>query len=263
MFLLSGLGAAAQNHGELPVPTGGPEESLNLEGLLPGDLLPEPTFAPLRIPQSGGPKLFTPFEPFVPTTLPRMDFAMPTVADRTLFIQQNLLLQQRGIVVPAASSTSSRMLRGAVGGYMPLMQRHNGALGLTGSSQLYPSMGFSSSLSLGYAWAPTDGITLYGNAFVTDNMHHLSRFRDFGVSGRVRMQVVEDRVWLNGYGTYSLRSGVAAQQLPPGLYPTTSFGGTVEVKITDSFGIEGGVMREYDPFTRSWRTTPYASPVFY
>lgn len=42
-----------------------------------------------------------------------------------------------------------------------------------------------------------------------------------------------------------------------------SYGGTLEFKISDSFGIEAGAEREFNPMTRKWETHPIIMPVFY
>ena len=41
------------------------------------------------------------------------------------------------------------------------------------------------------------------------------------------------------------------------------YGGTIEVKITDRFGLEGGMERHLDPFSGKWKNTPVIRPVFY
>jgi hypothetical protein len=148
------------------------------------------------------------------------------------------------------------------GGYMPLVGKGDWQLGLTGSLQNYPSMGFSNSISVGNSWAVSDRVTLYGNVYASDNMHHATRFKDVGVSGRVRIQVAE-RVFLNGYGNYSIYNNAGGQPLPQLMYPANSFGGTVEVKITDKFGLQAGAERGFNMFTRQWETSYYVLPVFY
>ena len=42
-----------------------------------------------------------------------------------------------------------------------------------------------------------------------------------------------------------------------------SYGGTLEFKISDSFGIEAGAEREFNPMTRKWEPHPIIMPVFY
>lgn len=147
------------------------------------------------------------------------------------------------------------------GGYMPLVVKNNHTFGLTGSRDFYPSMGFSNTLSMGHNWALTDKISLYGGVYASDNMYHRSRFKDFGFSGRIRVQVA-DRVFLNGQGSYSVYNN-SSGQLPPFMYPANSYGGSLEVKITDKFGLQGGAERGFNMFTRQWETSYYVLPVFY
>jgi hypothetical protein len=194
-------------------------------------------------------------QPLPPASFP---FEMP---GREIFILHDRYRRQEGITIPPHSVNYPRMIM-ANRGYMPLWVGEKSRLGLTGSRERYPSMGFSNALSAGYVWAPADGITLHGNLGVSDNMYHLTRFKQFNVSARARMRVA-DGIWVNGYGAYSVHNGAGPRQLPPGMFQRNSFGGTIEVKVTDGFGLEGGAFREYDPFTRRWITTPYFMPVFY
>lgn len=189
------------------------------------------------------------------------EFIMP---DRTRLVPHvlyNRFRRQEGITIPAHSVLGGRML-GNSGGYMPFYDRSGFRLNLAGSRLNYTSFGFSNSLSLGYSYSPAERITFYGNLYASDNMYHLTRFKDFGISGRVRVRLA-DRLFVNGYGNYSIYNNGGGQQFPMGISTPTSYGGTIEVKITDKFGLEGGVMREYDPFRRKWNTTPYLMPVFY
>ena len=180
---------------------------------------------------------------------------------RDLFIAHDRFRRLEGITIPAASINRSQMITSSRG-HMPLMSVGNHTLVLTGTRRNSPSLGFSNSITAGYVWAATDGITLYGNLRAGDNMFHLTRFKNFDISARARVRLT-DGLWINGYGTYTIYNSAGGQPLPLGLYPTNSFGGTIEVRITDSFGLEGGVMREYDPFRRRWVTNPYIMPVFY
>ncbi len=202
-----------------------------------------PVYAPLRMPSLIQPAAFK-----------------PILLEYGSFVSWNRFQRQYGLTVPAASVTRNYMLLNS-NGYMGLYNRENFALGLTGSLRTYTSFGFSNSVSLGASYSPADWITFYGGAYASDNMIGMSRFKDVGLSGKMRIKVAEG-LWINGYGQYSVYSN-RPQTLPFGMYPATSFGGTIEVKITQHFGIEGGAFREYDPFTRQWKTNYYASPVFY
>ena len=261
--------AAAQS--EFSSPVRAEYDSLTLDDMaplympvpVPHNLSARPLWKPSGMPfdnrfddprEFSAPSLRVPSLPFPEP----FEFVMP---GRDLFIAHDRFRRLEGITIPAASVNSPRMVLSA-SGYMPLTGGENHALGLTGSRQRYPSMGFSNSLTAGYSWSPTDGITLYGNLRLSDNMYHLNRFKDISVSGRARVRVT-DGLWINGYGNYTLYNNAGPQQMPMGLFPTNSYGGTIEVRITDGFGIEGGVMREYDPFRRRWVTNPYVMPVFY
>lgn len=149
------------------------------------------------------------------------------------------------------------------GGDMSLFSRGGYALGLAGSHRSYPSLGFSNTFTVGQSMTVTDGITIHGGVYASDNLYRAGRFKDFGVSGSVRIEVT-DGVTLMGYGNYSVyNSAGAGRAMPPMMYPGNSYGGALEVRVTDKFGLLGGVNREYNAFTRRWETTRYILPVFY
>lgn len=188
--------------------------------------------------------------------LPRT-LAYPEMAT---FVPYNNFQRLSGLTVDDFSINKPLMLVN-MGGYMELYGRNSLNVGLTGSRRTYTSFGFSNRLSMGASYAPTEWVTFYGSVYVSDNAVHMDRFKNLGVSGRMRVKVAE-RIYVNGYGQYSAYNN-SPHILPMGMYPATSYGGTIEVKITDKFGIEGGAFREYDPFTRKWKTHYYVSPVFY
>ncbi len=241
LLLLSCIGAAAQNdlpfptspdpeHRAIPIPD--PFPASGLHATLPVAPLPKPI--PFEFTLSDAPLSSSPYAPFG---------------------------HLNGSYTPSPGEGRLR-IPDYGGGYMPLYHTGNHSLGLTGSRQAYPSMGFSNSLSFGYDYSPTDGITLYVGVYASDNMYHHSRFKNLGVSGKIRIQAA-DRLYLNGYGNYSLYSSTSPGLLPPRMYPTTSYGGSIEVKVADHFGLEGGAQREFNVFTRQWETSCYVMPVFY
>lgn len=257
---LAGSGVAAQDRPERDLPVPGSEVRSRPRTGRPlgrASLIPQYKLAPGRFDPGADPGLWPVAPSMWPTAPTSIDFVMP---DRDLFVSHSRFLRQRGITVPAGSVNASRMVESNAG-YMPLFRSGNQAFGLTGVRQNFPSLGFSNSLTAGYVWAPTDGITLYGNVRASDNLYHQMRFKDFGVSGRARVEVT-DGLWVNGYANYSVYN-TATGPLPMGMRPNNSFGGTIEVRLADGIGIEGGVMREYDAFNRRWTTTPYFMPVFY
>ncbi len=230
LLILLPSGAKAQD--------GLPETDYSLDFFGPTD-----TYAPLRMP-----------------TLLQPVSIKPILPDFENFVSYNRFQRQIGLTVPNVSANRNLMLAGS-GGYMGLYGRGGHRLGLSGSNQNYTSLGFSNTVSLGYSYAPAEWITFYGGVYASDGAFHMTPVKDFGFSGRARVKVAE-RLYVNAYGQYSIFSN-SAQSLPVGMYPATSYGGTIEVKITDKFGIEGGAFREFDPVRREWSTRYYASPVFY
>lgn len=166
------------------------------------------------------------------------------------------------VAVGDPSARNPRMIT-RNGGYMPLLARGDYALGMTGSHRGYPSMGFSNSFAVGQSWAVADGVTLHGGVYASDNLYRMNRFKDFGVSGSVRVEVT-DGITLSGYGSYSVYNSAGGQRpVPPMMFPENRYGGNIQVKITDKFGLQGGVERGFNMFTRRWETSYYVLPVFY
>jgi len=148
------------------------------------------------------------------------------------------------------------------GGDLALYTRDGYALTLTGRHSSYPSMGFSNTFTLGQTWEVTDGITLRGGIYTSDNLYHTTRFKDFGVSGSVGIEVT-DGVKLVGFGAYSVYNSARGGPVPPMMYTGDLYGGGVRFRVTGKYGLEVGARRDYNAFTRKWETTPYAMPVIY
>ncbi|MDR2891235.1 MAG: hypothetical protein LBV18_06560 [Alistipes sp.] len=150
-----------------------------------------------------------------------------------------------------------------IGGNIAFFSKNRYALGGGRVLHSYPSMGFSNAFTIEQTWAITDGITLSGGVYASDNLYHTNRFKDLGVSGRIKIALT-DGVTLKGYGSYSLYNSAGGQApVPPMMYPENRYGGSIEVKITDKFGLEGGAQRGFNMFTRQWETSYYVLPVFY
>jgi len=84
-----------------------------------------------------------------------------------------------------------------------------------------------------------------------------------GLNGNLKIRLT-DRISINTFGQYSL-SG-AKNGIPPYLstmYPNSFYGGSIEFKVTDKWGIITGAQQEFDVFSRKWVTRPFIMPVFY
>jgi len=86
---------------------------------------------------------------------------------------------------------------------------------------------------------------------------------DGGVNGAFKINL-SDRIKINLFGQYSITgSRVAISPFISPLYPHSDFGGSMEFKIADSWGLILGAENEYDVFLRKWVTRPFIMPVFY
>ncbi len=91
--------------------------------------------------------------------------------------------------------------------------------------------------------------------------YNLSSFDDFGINASLRYQIT-DRFAITGFGQYSARGNINNIGGDNAwMMPGTSYGAAAEFKITEKFGIEGGLKRELNPMTGRWRNIPFLTPV--
>jgi hypothetical protein len=96
---------------------------------------------------------------------------------------------------------------------------------------------------------------LYGGKYTLNNAF----FNDAGVQGNASF-LVNDRIKLHTFGNYSFNN----TPTPFGaMYPQTSYGGAVEIKVTEKWGVMMGAEREFDVWRGKWVTRPIVYPVFY
>lgn len=127
----------------------------------------------------------------------------------------------------------------------------------------YPTMGAVRSIGAQLNYQPADWIIMSGGPYGAKYNMYGSNFTDVGVSGAVKF-IVHDRIRLNAYGQYSRNDTSRGLRGPVvNMYPQTYYGGSVEFKITEKFGIESGVIRELNPMNGKWENRPFIAPVFY
>lgn len=103
---------------------------------------------------------------------------------------------------------------------------------------------------------------------VANGMLDRATFNSLGINTSFRLKLHE-KIYLRAYGQYSIYSGnLRGRNINPmssimNIYPGTYYGGGVEYKINKNFGVEGGMMRELNPFTGKWQNRPYIMPVIY
>ena len=88
-------------------------------------------------------------------------------------------------------------------------------------------------------------------------------FNDGGLTGNFRINLT-DRLNINLFGQYSITSSrIAISPFVSPLYPHSDFGGSLEFKVNNNWGLMMGTENEYDVFLRKWVTRPFVMPVFY
>jgi hypothetical protein len=98
----------------------------------------------------------------------------------------------------------------------------------------------------------------YGTNYSIDRMNN----NDFGFNGDIGLWIT-DKVKIAGMGQYSLRNSYGEMSKGMGMYPQTYYGGYLEFKVTENFGVRGGALRQFDIRKGKWVTVPYFEFVSY
>jgi len=86
---------------------------------------------------------------------------------------------------------------------------------------------------------------------------------DAGLNGNIKI-LLSNRININLFGQYSIRENtISISPFISPLYPHSNFGGALEFKVNDNWGLMMGAENEYDVFLRKWVTRPFIMPVFY
>lgn len=152
---------------------------------------------------------------------------------------------------------------------------NNSSLSTYSSYTTYPTMGTIINAGAGYTHLLGDRWNITGGIYTTKYTmpsyaagspygygHHGSLF-DAGVQGLLSYRV-NDRIRLKAFGQYSLNGQSNAKKgLMNPMYPQSNYGMTMELRLTETFGIEGGMERIYNPMKMKWENVPVFGPVFY
>lgn len=139
----------------------------------------------------------------------------------------------------------------------------------------YLGIGGITSIDANLTYRPTDWLTISGGVYSAKYLMPnsgmgpsgvpFSHFNDFGFSASMRFKL-HDYIYLRAHGLYSINSSDNKRNFTPataGMFPQTYFGAGLEFRATDKFGIEGGMVRELNPFNGKWSNRPYIMPVFH
>jgi len=144
----------------------------------------------------------------------------------------------------------------ASGGY--IMLDKNSYLSGSYSYQAFPLIGSIRESTLFYNrnfgshFSFTGGV--YGAKMMMPNV-----FNDFGFKGSLEWKV-NDWLSFRGFGTYSINKPYYSLAMSPYM-ETTNYGGTMRIMFNKHIGVEGGVVREFNPFTGRWKTYPVVYPI--
>ena len=148
---------------------------------------------------------------------------------------------------------------------------------LTTSSiqRTYPTLGAQRTIRANFNYQPLDWLVISGGPYASkynlgesylNNFTmgtHFNAYNDVGVGGAFKF-ILHDRIRLNVYGQYSVYGKENKIHGPMmNMFPQTFYGGTIELKITEKFGIEGGLIRELNPINGKWQNRTIIAPVFY
>ncbi|WP_455672914.1 hypothetical protein [Phocaeicola sp.] len=125
-----------------------------------------------------------------------------------------------------------------------------------------PTIGEMQNVGVMYTQQLNDFISLTGGVYAAKYNVYGARFNDFGTQGRLSFRVNE-RMRINMFGTYSFNNKYGVTPMVQPYMNQTSYGGSLEFKISDRFGLEVGAEREFNVATRKWEIHPIISPVFY
>ncbi len=146
----------------------------------------------------------------------------------------------------------------AVGGVITRVG--HGYLTGAGSHTTYLGMGNMASASVALTMPMGDRFQV--TAGVTGSKYHFDNnaWNDYGVFGNASFRL-SDRFSLNAFGQYYVNQQFHSVASMPFL-GSSSYGGTLGWRASDSFSLDVGARRIYDPYTGRWRTLPVVQPTF-
>lgn len=137
-------------------------------------------------------------------------------------------------------------------------------LWITSSSiqNTYPTLGSIRSVSVNLNYQPFDWLVVSGGSYAAKYNLGGHSYNDTGINGNLKF-IVHDRIRFNAYGQYSVYGKQNKTGGMMGMFPQNYYAGSIELKINEKFGVEGGVIRELNPLNGKWENRTFIAPVFY
>lgn len=135
---------------------------------------------------------------------------------------------------------------------------------ITGGSlnKTYPTFGHLRQVNATINYKVADWLYISGGSYAAKYEFNGIYYNDFGANTALKFKL-HDRLWINGYYQYSGNAKHNMMSSMGGMFPSTYYGGSLEIKITEKLGVEGGVIRELNPVSRKWENRPFIIPKFY
>jgi hypothetical protein len=114
-----------------------------------------------------------------------------------------------------------------------------------------------------YNFSPGDMVVFSPGIYAAKFNIYNDFLNDGGFNANLKIRM-SDRINLNLFGQYSITgSKIAISPFISPIYPHSDFGGSLEFKVNEKWGLMMGTENEYDVFLRKWVTRPFVMPVFY
>lgn len=146
------------------------------------------------------------------------------------------------------------------------------------SLETMPSVGSMRFVNPQLLYTPSEWLQISGGVYGSKYNLAGQAFNDIGYNGAMKI-IPHDRVRINIFGQYSVysRSNMidminysVDNKAPinmggPMMHtnPQRYYGGSIEFKVTEKFGIQAGIVRELNPFNGKWEDRRFVAPVFY
>ena len=133
-----------------------------------------------------------------------------------------------------------------------------GYLGGSGSRQSYLGMG---NVATGSLWVTQPvGERLTVTAGITGSKYHFDRsaWNDYGVWGSAKFSLNET-LSINAFGQYYFNPQFHSMASMDAVN-SARYGATLGIKVSDTFSVDVGAQRYYDPYCHKWRTLPIVAP---
>lgn len=141
----------------------------------------------------------------------------------------------------------------------------NAALYMSRTDDLLPGIAAMNNINVGLVIQPTENwyINISNSAYKYRDFTGI--YNDYTINASSYVSLSEN-LGINIYGSYSTQAmnNTVSGAMPHSPFAAYSYyGGSIEFRITDKFGIEAGVLRQFNTWTRRWENMYYVAPKFY